>query len=235
MSVDFDENTDYLVYDRELKAGTGERIYGIVVAKSIIKNSEFINKALEIKNILLDNDPDLPIVPDKRSRYNAELIVDRCGICEKKNTHFSPTPLEVHHINPQAECEDGFVKSKPHLKKNHLSNLIEICQECHDAVHNGEIEIDGYCMTSNGRQIIFRHIDPVISVDTVATDTDGSAKSDGTVKAVKTVKTAKTVKPVKTIKTVKTAKSARTVRAKKKRSSTNNSDDDHPTTRLNII
>jgi DNA mismatch repair protein MutS len=155
LSVDHDEETDELIYDRVLKPGTGERIYGIIVAKSIIRNAEFINKALEIKNILLDNDPQLSVIGNKRSRYNAKLIIDRCKLCGKKNTHATPTPLEVHHINAQADCEDGFVKSKPHLKKNHLSNLIEICQECHDDIHAGTIRIKGYRVTSSGRRIIF--------------------------------------------------------------------------------
>lgn len=155
LSVDHDDETDELVYDRVLKPGTGERIYGILVAKSIIRNAEFINKALEIKNILLDNDPSLSAIGNKRSRYNADLIIDRCKLCGKKNTHANPTPLEVHHINAQADCEDGFVKSKPHLKKNHLSNLIEICQECHDDIHAGNVTIKGYRVTSSGRRIIF--------------------------------------------------------------------------------
>jgi DNA mismatch repair protein MutS len=155
LSVDHDEKTDDLIYDRMLKPGTGERIYGIIVAKSIIRNATFINKALEIKNILLDNDPHLSVIGNKRSRYNSKLIVDRCKLCSKKNTHANPTPLEVHHINAQADCEDGFVKAKPHLKKNHLANLIEICQDCHDDIHAGNISIKGYRVTSSGRRIVF--------------------------------------------------------------------------------
>lgn len=178
LSVDFNENTDYLVYDRTLKPGTGERIYGIIVAKSIIKNSEFINKALEIKNILLDNDPKLSVLPNKRSRYHAELIVDRCKLCGKKNSHMSPTPLEVHHINAQADCVDGFVKSKPHLKKNHISNLIEVCQACHDAVHNDTIVIEGYRMTSKGRQIMYRRADDPDHTISNHTPTENLTDSD---------------------------------------------------------
>jgi len=155
LSVELNEDSDELIYDRSLKPGTGERIYGILVAKSIIRNVEFINKALEIKNILLDNDPQLSVICNKRSIYNAKLIVDRCKLCGKKNTHASPTPLEVHHINAQADCENGFVKNKPHLKKNHLANLIEICQNCHDDIHAGKIQIKGYRVTSSGRRIIF--------------------------------------------------------------------------------
>lgn len=185
LSVEFNETTDYLVYDRELKPGPGERIYGIVVAKSIIRNAAFINKALEFKNILLNNDPNLSLIGSKKSKYNAEMIIDRCKLCGKKNTHLGPTPLEVHHINHQADCKDGFVKSKPHLKKNHLSNLIEICQDCHDSVHNGTIVIKGYRITSSGREIIVEkrngggeYIKSVI--DCSHDDTEIEKISDGT-------------------------------------------------------
>jgi DNA mismatch repair protein MutS len=162
LSVDFDEKSDDLIYDRELKPGTGERIYGIVVAKSIIRNAEFINKALEIKNILLDNDPHMSVIGNKKSRYNSKLIVDKCDLCNKKNSNSKPTPLEVHHINHQVDCEDGFVKSKPHLKKNHLSNLLNVCQTCHDEIHEGKIKIKGYRQTSSGKRIIFEDKDDLV-------------------------------------------------------------------------
>lgn len=154
LSVEHDEEAGSLVYDRILKPGTGERIYGIVVAKSIIRDSDFINDALRYKNIIMDIDPDKPLINNKRSRYNSKLIIDKCGVCHKKNTHMSPTPLEVHHINHQKDCEDGFVKDKPYMKKNDLSNLIQTCQDCHDKIHAGKLDIKGYVMTDKGKRVI---------------------------------------------------------------------------------
>lgn len=179
LSVEFNEKSDDLIYDRELKSGTGERIYGIVVAKSIIRNTEFISKALEIKNILLDNDPNMSLIGNKKSKYNAKLIVDKCDLCNKKNTYINPTPLEVHHINHQVDCEDGFVKSKPHLKKNHLSNLLNVCQTCHDEIHDGKIKIKGYRQTSSGKRIIFEDKDDlVIAKVKVAKNIKNKSKSN---------------------------------------------------------
>jgi len=175
LSVEFDEKTDDLVYDRRLKPGTGERIYGIIVAKSIIRNAEFINKALEIKNILLDKDPELSMICNKRSKYNADLIVDKCMLCNLPNSHNKPTPLEVHHINSQADCENGFVKSKPHIKKNHRSNLIQICQKCHDDIHAGKIRIKGYAATLTGTRIIFEDGRPDLVLDA---NTDQNENTD---------------------------------------------------------
>jgi DNA mismatch repair protein MutS len=154
LSVDINPNTYDLVYDRILKEGSGERIYGILVAKNIIRDTKFINKALEIKNLLLDLDPESSSIPTKESRYNKKKIMDKCEICGKKNTHKNPTPLETHHINFQKDCENGFVKSKPHLKKNHISNLAVLCQTCHDKLHNNEIDIESIKMTGAGKKLM---------------------------------------------------------------------------------
>lgn len=156
LSVDIDPNSMDLVYDRILKEGSGERIYGILVAKNIIRDQDFISKALQIKNILLDNDPESSTISTKKSKYNSEILVDSCELCGKKNTHTNPTPLETHHINFQKDCENGFVKSKPYIKKNQKNNLTVLCQKCHDKLHNDEISIESIKMTSKGRKLIVK-------------------------------------------------------------------------------
>ncbi|VBB17955.1 DNA mismatch repair ATPase MutS [Yasminevirus sp. GU-2018] len=159
LSVEHDEKTDRLIYDRELKPGSGERIYGITVAKYIIKDDDFIKTALEIKNRLINRDPNSSAVSTKRSRYNADLIMDCCEMCGKKANNvsgLSKKSLETHHINHQKDCEDGFVKEKPHIKKNQLFNLTVLCQECHDKLHNENIELEGIKMTSGGKKLIVK-------------------------------------------------------------------------------
>lgn len=160
LSVDINPNTYELIYDRNLKLGPGEKIYGIIVAKNIIRNNEFINKALEIKNILLDRDPNSSCMPIKKSRYNKDVLLDRCTICNKINTFKNPTSIETHHINHQKDCENGFCKrqDKSHISKNHASNLASICQSCHDDIHRGNINIEGNYMTSKGKQLIVKKI-----------------------------------------------------------------------------
>jgi DNA mismatch repair protein MutS len=156
LSVEHDAEMDCLVYDRLLKPGPGERIYGITVAKSIINDMDFINDALRFKNIIMDIDGSSPIVAKKKSRYNSKIYVDKCGVCNMTNSHMHPTPLEVHHINYQKDCKDGFAKNKSHIKKNSAPNLVPICQKCHDAEHAGEIRIQGYRITSKGRKVIVK-------------------------------------------------------------------------------
>lgn len=156
LSVDINPNTLDLVYDRILKEGSGERIYGILVAKNIIRDKEFIEKALEIKNILLDNDPKSSSISVKKSRYNSSVLMDKCDVCGIKNTHKNPSILETHHINYQKDCEDGFVKSKPHIKKNQNFNLAVLCQKCHDDLHGDKLSIDSIKMTNKGRKVIVK-------------------------------------------------------------------------------
>ena len=38
-------------------------------------------------------------------------------------------------MNYQRDCDDYLVKDKPHIAKNHLANLIVICDKCHDKIH----------------------------------------------------------------------------------------------------
>jgi DNA mismatch repair protein MutS len=156
LSVEHDDVSDSLVYDRELKPGTGERIYGITVAKYIIKDSLFIKKALEIKNKLLNKDPESSAISTRKSRYNSELLMDACDMCGKKNTFNGQSNLETHHINHQKDCENGFVKNKPHIKKNQIFNLMVLCQSCHDKLHNDGTELQGIRMTSNGKKVIVK-------------------------------------------------------------------------------
>lgn len=148
LSVICDEINDKLIYDRILKLGSGEKIYGITVAKHIIKDLDFIKTAYEIKNQLLQQNIDAPVIDTKKSKYNTQLLVDKCEICGNKIN------LETHHINQQKDCEDDFVKNKKYIKKNHISNLTVLCQKCHDDLHNGKIKISQKIMTSNGSQII---------------------------------------------------------------------------------
>lgn len=153
LSVRHDIASDTLIYDRELKEGSGERIYGITVAKHIIQHKKFIETALEIKNELLRDFGSL--LSGKTSSYNSDVPVDNCEICGQKIIISHISNLETHHINQQKDCdENGFVKSKPHIKKNTKSNLTILCTNCHDKKHNGKIDIKGYVMTSSGKKLL---------------------------------------------------------------------------------
>jgi DNA mismatch repair protein MutS len=160
LTVQHDQKTDQLIFDRKLKEGSGDKIYGVLVAKHIIDDTEFISLAQEIKNEIL-NQPNKIIDSDKISRYNKKIIMDKCLVCGKqtKSKNNLINEFDTHHINHQKDCIDGFVKNKPHLSMNSEANLIVLCKLCHYKVHHDQIEITGYKETSKGRQLEFRHIE----------------------------------------------------------------------------
>ena len=158
LSVEYDNKADLLVFDRILKTGSGSSVYGLTVARYIIKDDEFMKLAQEIMNELLDKPNEL--MSSKTSHFNGHVYVDACQICNKQNTikeHIGH--LDTHHINFQCNCnEDGFVIGKSYLPMNNKSNLIVLCKNCHYDVHHDKLEINGYKETSNGRIIDYKII-----------------------------------------------------------------------------
>ena len=151
LSVEFDSKNDELVYSREIKEGSGERIYGITVAKYIMQDKAFSDMTLDIKNELTGESNTL--LTDKRSKYNSSVFIHECQLCHEKSVKGNISNLETHHINFQKNCKNGFVDDKQHIKKNDAANLIILCSTCHDKIHNGEIKVDGYVMTSKRKKI----------------------------------------------------------------------------------
>jgi DNA mismatch repair protein MutS len=134
-----------LVYDRILKKGQGPDSYGVLVCKSLGLGEDFLNLAHQIRNEVLDISSD--VLSKKQSRYNSKLFVDVCSICKKK------TPVqEVHHIKEQHLADtDGYIGN---IHKNTLSNLMVVCCDCHDKIHNNEIFVEGYKQTSDGIELV---------------------------------------------------------------------------------
>jgi DNA mismatch repair protein MutS len=162
LGVTYDDKTDSLIYDRTLKEGTGNQLYGITVAQFIIQDKEFIDTAIAIKNDLLET-YDSMLGSGKTSKYNSNVIVYKCNNCGKRDKKMCVTFLESHHIEFQKDCVNGFGKNKKHIKKNQESNITILCLQCHDKVHTGEIIIDGYKMTSKGKTLIINQSSDAIS------------------------------------------------------------------------
>lgn len=147
LTVEYDEEKDVLVFDRKLKPGLGPEVYGVTVAKYIIQDNEFMKLTQEIKNELMNIPNELLL--NKTSPYNSKVYVNVCAICHKNVKEYGY--LHTHHINHQKDCDNGFVNAKPHIQKNHGSNLVVLCRKCHHKVHDNEIDIIGYKDTSKGR------------------------------------------------------------------------------------
>lgn len=155
LSVEYDREKDVLIFNRTLKEGSGDQIYGITVANKIIKNKEFIDNANELKKeLFLTNNS---IVTNKTSKYNNNLYITECSLCHKQyeyNDAFGCGNIDTHHIIHQSDFKHNTISNnKKHINKNQINNLTLLCKNCHLAIHNSDIEIDGIVKTSKGKQL----------------------------------------------------------------------------------
>lgn len=130
MSVHYDRELDALVYDRKIQNGSGSRVYGLEVCKSLYLGEDFIEKAYQFRNKYFpETRGELNL---KTSVYNSKKI---CGLCEMCKIALSD---ETHHLSPQKNAnEDGFIET---FHKNHPANLAALCESCHDNIHKKERE-----------------------------------------------------------------------------------------------
>ena len=128
LEVNYDRQKDTLIYDRKLKGGSGPRIYGLEVCKSLHMKEEFLENAFCIRNKYFSTAKGT--LDYNKSNYNASKIKGLCEICKKE------VGTEIHHLQHQKDANDkGFIK---HFHKNHKANLISICDKCHDEIHKEE-------------------------------------------------------------------------------------------------
>lgn len=125
MSVLYDHVVQKLIYDRKIKDGPGESIYGLEVCKSLLMPHDFIDDAYEIRKELLKTRDNLDL---KQSTYNSKKLTSK--ICEICNTNKAS---EIHHLQYQKHANKNNYINEFH--KNHNANLISICDKCHDNIH----------------------------------------------------------------------------------------------------
>jgi len=125
MAVTYDRERDCLVYDRKLKDGSGPKIYGLEVCKSLYLEQDFLDLAYSIRNKYYpDSRGELSSPP---SIYNSEKLRGKCEMCNNQMGE------ETHHLNPQKNADvNGFIGS---FHKNHKANLASVCEACHDKIH----------------------------------------------------------------------------------------------------
>jgi DNA mismatch repair protein MutS len=166
LHLDYDEKNNTIKYDRILKSGSGLSEYGFLLAKHMINDSEFSILANEI-NEEINGDY------VKASRYNSKVVVEECQICHYRPTESIHKPLETHHIHFQRDTdEDGFILAKPHVHKNHKSNLCVLCSKCHDKIDTNELIIYGYEETIDGSVLKYEIVDKKVDVVTNTLDED---------------------------------------------------------------
>ncbi len=129
MAVIYDRESDMLVYDRKLKDGPGTNMYGLEVCKSLSLPDDFLNAALEIRTKYFP-EKNSSILSLKSSHFNAQKLV---SLCEKCGVQMG---AEVHHLQHQSEADnDNVIRGSSPFHKNHLANLMTLCEKCHSEIH----------------------------------------------------------------------------------------------------
>lgn len=123
LSISF-QGTD-IIYDRQMKEGSGVKLYGLEVARFLRVAESVMNDAYKIR----DKYYTLKTVI-KQSSYNKNVYLTTCAICDKK-------AVDVHHINFQSESDEhGLIE---HMHMNHADNLVQLCEEHHNLVHDNSL------------------------------------------------------------------------------------------------
>jgi DNA mismatch repair protein MutS len=126
MHVFFDREKQTMSYERLLKPGPGTRNYGLEVCKSLYVDGDFMEQTYVIRNKYFPENRG--VLSQKPSRYNAKKLK---GMCEMCNKVFSS---EVHHKQQQKDADSqGYISN---MHKNHVSNLMNLCEKCHKKEHN---------------------------------------------------------------------------------------------------
>ena len=129
MAVHYDPTIDALIYDRLLKPGPGTRMYGLEVCKSLYLGNDFLEKAYAIRNKYHPTtNGELSF---ETSHFNKAKVVGFCEICKTELAE------EVHHLTPQRDADkNGFIQTdKGVFHKNHLGNIVSLCNGCHNKQH----------------------------------------------------------------------------------------------------
>jgi DNA mismatch repair protein MutS len=130
MSVVYDKEKDMLVYDRKLCDGPGSNMYGLEVCKSLSLPNDFITQAYNIRTKYCPENGSLLSL--KTSHFNSKKIINMC-----ENCGINPGK-EVHHLYHQMDANsNGIIVNKDTvLHKNNLANLMTLCENCHNNMHN---------------------------------------------------------------------------------------------------
>jgi DNA mismatch repair protein MutS len=150
MEVIYDKEKDVLVYDRKLKDGPGTSMYGLEVCKSLNLPRDFLEDAYEIRMKYYPESQS--ILSRKQSSYNSKKIVNMCEKCHVN------VGAEVHHLQYQSLADKhGNIQTEDAVfNKNHLANLMTLCEGCHTEMHRNEKDTkkgSRKVKTTNGGQL----------------------------------------------------------------------------------
>jgi DNA mismatch repair protein MutS len=141
LDVSTNELITKIIYNRKLAPGSGNKNYGLLVAKALKISPHVLDLAEEIRKEILKEEK--YVLQTKPSRYNSSVLLDKCEICLKEKA------VETHHIQEQKYADENDMIDIIH--KDTASNLIGLCEKCHLDTHHKKIKINGWKMSTTGR------------------------------------------------------------------------------------
>jgi 5-methylcytosine-specific restriction endonuclease McrA len=118
-------------------------MYGLEVARAMDLPLEFIEQAVQNRHRIVGS---TLISTATTSIWNESIVRKECEICHNPIT----SELEVHHIQQRKDAHNSILKDGTHM--NSASNLIVLCEKCHDKHHRNELEISTLITTSDGAE-----------------------------------------------------------------------------------
>ena len=126
LTVSYNKEKDILIYDRKLKDGPGESMYGLEVCKSLHLPDEFLENAYAIRRKYKKEEEGG--LSKKQSHFNSKKIMNMCEVCKINIGE------EVHHLQHQEKADKNNMINK-RFHKNHPANLLTLCEGCHQNIH----------------------------------------------------------------------------------------------------
>lgn len=126
LTVSYNKEKDVLIYDRKLKDGPGESMYGLEVCKSLHLPDEFLENAYAIRRKYKKEEEGG--LSKKQSHFNSKKIMNMCEVCKINIGE------EVHHLQHQEKADKNNMINK-RFHKNHPANLLTLCEVCHQNIH----------------------------------------------------------------------------------------------------
>lgn len=137
--------TQEIVFEHKLQNGSGPKLYGIEIADVMGLDKEVISLAYELRNRRQNpTTHDIPLGGNKKSRYNSKKLLGLCEIkeCQRK-------AVDTHHIIGQCTADQN--GNIDHFHKDEAHNLVCLCKECHNSIHNSKtLVIYGWKQTAQG-------------------------------------------------------------------------------------
>jgi DNA mismatch repair protein MutS len=146
MAVTYLPEKGVLVYDRKLKEGSGDSMYGLEVCKSLNLPASFLQRAHDLR--MKYNPETSSILNEKTSHYNQKKIMGMCEMCNEERS------TEVHHLSHQknASAKNDYIDS---FHKNHPANLVSICEKCHNKFHDSNNNVNHRVKkTTSGKTVV---------------------------------------------------------------------------------